>query len=88
MSSMPSGSTEAKPKNGVINPYTLVEFRLRRAIDWNSVANPRLLLKTVLDMPYEKLFDPQFGSPLFRGYRYDIRQKAIVRDPPSPTLRP
>lgn len=84
MSSKPSGSTEAEPKNGVINPYALVEFRLRRAIDWNSVANPRLLLETVLDMQYEKLFDPQFGSPLFRGYRYDVRQKAMVRDPSIP----
>jgi hypothetical protein len=52
----------------------------RRVIDWNSVANPRLVLETVLGMPCEKLFDPQFGSPLFRGYRFDVKQKTMVRD--------
>lgn len=71
-------------KNGVINPYALVELRLRRVIDWNSVADHRLLLETVLGMPYKKLFDPQFGSPLFRGYRYDLKQKTMVRDPSIP----
>ncbi len=71
-------------KNGVINPYALVELRLRRAIDWNNIANHKLLLETVLSMPYEKLFDPQFGSPLFRGYRYDVKRKAMVRDPAIP----
>jgi len=80
MSSQPSGSTEPKLKNGVINPFALVELRLRQAIDWNNVANPRLLLETVLGMPYKQLFDPQFGSPLFRGYRFDVNEKTMVRD--------
>lgn len=80
MSSKPSGSTEPTLKNGVINPFALVELRLRRVIDWNSVANPRLLLETVLGMPYTKLFDPQFRSPLFRGYRFDVNTKTMVRD--------
>jgi hypothetical protein len=77
-------SPKAAPQNGVINPFALVELRLRRAVDWNNVANPQLLIETVLGMPYKKLFDPQFGSPLFRGYRYDVKQKAMIRDPSLP----
>ena len=80
MSSRSSRSAEPKLQNGVINPFALVELRLRRTIDWNSVASPRLVLETVLGMPYEKLFDPQFGSPLFRGYRFDVEKKTMVRD--------
>ncbi len=57
-----------KPENiGVINPYALAEVKLRRKVNWKRVADPRKLLSDTLGMPYEKLFDPKYGSPLYAG---------------------
>jgi hypothetical protein len=68
-------------KAGVINPYALVEVLLGRKVDWPHVADRKLFIQTVLDFPYEKLFDPQHGSPLYPGRRFDAEKKTFVHDP-------
>jgi hypothetical protein len=50
-----------------INPYALAEVVSGKRIDWKQVANKPALLEQVLGMPYEELFDPQFGGPLYIG---------------------
>jgi hypothetical protein len=62
---------------GVINPYALVEVKLGRKVDWRRIANRKQFIQTVLNFPYEKLFDPKHGSPLFPAGRYDEKRKAF-----------
>lgn len=52
-------------KTGVINPYVLVELKLKKRINWKQISDPRKLIERVLNMPYEKLFDPKYGSQLY-----------------------
>lgn len=60
--------TMETPNNiGVINPFALAEVTLKRKIDWKRVSDPKNLLEQTLGMPYEKLFDPKFDSPLYAG---------------------
>jgi hypothetical protein len=72
----------AKPENiGVVNPFALVEIKLKRKVDWNSVADHRIFIQNTLGFPYEKLFDPQYGSPLYPCLRFDLAKKTLVQDP-------
>jgi hypothetical protein len=57
--------TNSEHKTGVINPYVLVELKLKKRINWKQISDPRKLIERVLNMPYEKLFDPKYGSPLY-----------------------
>jgi hypothetical protein len=65
---------------GVINPFALVEIKLRRTVNWRQVADPKLFVEAVLGFEYEKLFDPKYGSPLYPGVRFDTKLKKLVRD--------
>lgn len=59
------------PKNllvGCINPRALVEAVLGRTIDWADTKSSQLIVDT-LKKPYEELFDPKFGSPLYAGLK-------------------
>ena len=58
-------------KIGVINPFALVELKLKRRIDWSKIADHRLFIEHMLDFPYDKLFDPKHGSPLYTGVKDD-----------------
>ncbi|MET0519349.1 MAG: C2 family cysteine protease [Burkholderiaceae bacterium] len=51
----------------VINPYALAELMAGRRIAWKTVADKPALLAQILGTPYEELFDPQFGGPLYIG---------------------
>ena len=73
-------STSKDKRIGVISPFALVELKLKRKIDWHTVANHQKFIEYVLGFPYNKLFDPQYGSPLYPGTRYDTKQKALVQD--------
>jgi hypothetical protein len=70
----------AETNAGVINPFALVEIKLRRTVNWRLVADPKLFVEAVLGFEYVKLFDPQFGSPLYPGVRFDTKLKKLVRD--------
>jgi hypothetical protein len=66
-------------KAGVISPYALVEIKLGRKVDWRNVADRKRFIETVLDFPYQKLFDPKHGSPLYRE-RFNIKHLKFVPD--------
>jgi hypothetical protein len=75
----PGASTEppAPLTIGVVNPFALAEVRLGRRINWSTVGNRPKLLEATLEFPYDKLFDPATGSPLYPGL--EVEQGAIVR---------
>lgn len=51
---------------GVINPYALAELVQNRRIRWDEV-DAREVLEETFERPYEELFDPEYGSPLYPG---------------------
>jgi len=51
---------------GVINPFALAELVTNQSIDWDTV-DERRVFEESFDRPYEELFDPQYGSPLYPG---------------------
>lgn len=55
---------------GVINPYALAEVALGHKVDWQAT-NVHEMLAKVFDMPYERLFDPKYGSPLYAGLEFN-----------------
>lgn len=54
---------------GVANPYALAEVLKGKRINWRGVHDPRKLLEDALQHPYEQLFDPKHGSPLYPGLK-------------------
>ncbi|MGM0420603.1 MAG: C2 family cysteine protease [Bacillota bacterium] len=54
---------------GIANPFALAEVIAKKKIDWDKVENHEIILETILQTPYEELFDPKFASPLFPGVR-------------------
>lgn len=68
-------------KAGVVSPYAMVEIKLGRQVDWRNIVDRKHFIQTVLNFPYEKLFDPKHGSPLYPGHRFDVKKKAVISDP-------
>jgi len=70
---MPSREFKANPdaaqNNGVINPYALAEYITGRKIDWEKTQDAPRLLETILQTPYQELFDPKFEGPLYMGLK-------------------
>jgi len=60
---MPDGAESI----GVVNPYALTELVLGRELNWNGVENHEYVFEETLGQPYDELFDPQDGSPLYPG---------------------
>lgn len=81
-------STEKKiPENvGVSNPYALAEVMLKRRVNWRRVDAQKVLEKT-LGMPYEKLFDPKYESPLYAGLKLDPQTKTLKRVEIAPAAK-
>lgn len=70
-----------KPENiGVINPFALAEVKMNRRINWKRLASPSKQLQKTLGIPYEKLFDPKYESPLYVGLKLDRDKMSMVRD--------
>jgi hypothetical protein len=65
----------------VINPYALAEVILGRRIDWSTVPDQRALLENVLQFPYDELFDPVYGGPLYTGLELVDGRLEKVRSP-------
>jgi len=53
----------------VINPYALAEVVSGRRIQWKAVKDAPRLLESILQTPYEELFDPKYNGPLYFGFR-------------------
>lgn len=79
-------SKDGKPHIGVINPYALAEVILKKRVNWKRVADPQKLLAKTLGHPYEQLFDPKFGSPLYAGVELDKETKAKIEGPAAKKL--
>ena len=78
-------NADKKPETiGVSNPYALAELILNKKVNWKRVDSQKLL-ETTLGMPYEKLFDPKFDSPLYSGLRFDPKTKKLERSEIPPT---
>lgn len=56
----------AAAPGSAINPYALAEQVAGRRFDWKQVDAPALL-ESILGTPYDELFDPKFGGPLYVG---------------------
>lgn len=70
------------PNTGVPSPYALAELVARRRIDWSAVPNRPALLEEILQTPYEDLFDPTLGSPLYLGQNRN-KDGAVLRSRPE-----
>jgi len=55
----------------VINPYALADLVSGQHIPWKEIPDPERVLEQILATPYEELFDPKYGGPLYTGLRLD-----------------
>ncbi len=51
--------------------------KLRYTVDWARLADPKSFVSNVLGFPYDKLFDPKHGSPLYAHAEYDAKSKTM-----------
>jgi hypothetical protein len=61
--------------SAVINPYALAEVILGRRLPWKTMQDRPRVLEDILQTPYEELFDPKFGGPLYTGLRLNERME-------------
>lgn len=71
---------------GVVNPFALVELRLRQQINWSLIPDPASFVGKMLGVPYDKLFDPATSTLLYPGLRFDAKAKRLVPDADAPAL--
>jgi Calpain family cysteine protease len=67
-------SVDFAQNNAVLNPYALANLLAGRVIDWSTVEDKPRLLESILQHPYDELFDPKYGGPLYLGFRYEKGQ--------------
>jgi hypothetical protein len=69
--------TTPRVVGGSRNPYVLAELASGKTIDWASMSplEVRHTLEKTFKMPYEKLFSPQYESPLFHNRRNPRRRQ-------------
>ena len=65
----------AAVSSAVMNPYALAEVVAGRRIKWREVEDAPKLLETILQTPYEELFDPKFNGPLYFGFKLNADLK-------------
>jgi calpain family cysteine protease len=72
---------------GAANPLRIAELRLGRKLD---PAEPgfRETMAEALELPFEKLFDPKFGSPVFIGIKSVHAPPVIEKEPPTKLAAP
>ena len=63
--------------NAVINPYALAELIAGHKIDWENLPDVPRVLEELLATPYEELFDPKYGGPLYIGLRLNERLELV-----------
>ena len=76
--------------SAVINPYALAELIAGRKISWKELPDTPRVLEQLLATPYEELFDPKYGGPLYIGHRLDehlrlVRERSPLLDIAVPT---
>ncbi len=73
--------TGVAQNNGVINPYALAEVIADRKIPWKELPDAPRVLEDILQTPYEELFDPAFGGPLYTGLKLNNLELVLERSP-------
>ncbi len=68
--------------NGVINPYALAEVIADRKIPWKDLPDASRVLEDILQTPYEELFDPAFGGPLYTGLKLNSKMELVPERSP------
>lgn len=82
-------TAEGRGQNcAVINPYALAELVAGQPIAWNELPDPQRVLEQVLATPYEELFDPKFGGPLYVGMTLDKNLKLVPERSPLLDVQP
>ena len=75
---MSSISTEGSLNStAVMNPYALAEVVSGRRINWQEVKNSPELIASILQTPWEELFDPKFSGPLYFGFKLDDELRLV-----------
>ncbi len=72
----------AAQNNGVINPYALAEVIADRKIPWKDLPDAPRVLEEILQTPYEELFDPAFGGPLYTGLKLNSKLELVPERSP------
>ena len=75
-------SVDFAQNNAVINPYALANLLAGRVIDWSNVEDKPRLLESILQHPYDELFDPKYGGPLYLGFAYE-KGRLVRTDVPA-----
>lgn len=70
--------------SAVINPYALAELVAGRKISWKEIPDTPRVLEDILHTPYEELFDPKYGGPLYLGLK--LNDKLEIEPIHSPLL--
>jgi hypothetical protein len=62
---------------GTRNPFTLAELIEGKKIDWDCMTplQMRQKFQQVFRKPYEKLFSPQYDSPLYKR-KFSVRRRS------------
>lgn len=71
----------------VINPYALADLVSGQRIPWNDIPDPQHVLEQILATPYEELFDPKFGGPLYAGLKLTENHELIQERSPLLDVR-
>jgi hypothetical protein len=71
-----TAATTSAGSIGAANPKALAELKLGRTLDPNA-ADFKDTVSKALGLPYEQLFDPKFGSPVFVGLKTAITPPAM-----------
>ena len=74
---------DAAQNSAVINPYALAELVAGRRIPWKTLPDPPRVIEDILQTPYQELFDPKYGGPLYLGLRLNDN---LEIEPASSTL--
>jgi hypothetical protein len=61
----------------VINPYALADLIAGQSIPWKDLPDAPRVLEQILATPYEELFDPKYGGPLYIGNRLDENLRLV-----------
>jgi hypothetical protein len=77
----PSKADPAAPARGqncaVINPFALADLISGQRIPWKKLPDANRALEQILATPYEELFDPKYGGPLYTGVKLDENLRLV-----------
>lgn len=73
--------------NAVINPYALADLIAGRRLPWKDIKDVPRVLEDILQTPYEELFDPIYGGPLYTGLKLNSNLELVQERSPLLDLK-